>query len=394
MLNRNKTKILFIVPNLTPGGIQSQVLLLATFFKKVLGLEITIWGLYSCDLSYLSFLKNAGLNPEYRPDISFYFSREYYLASRTVKIKSWIKLIAELRKGDYKVLLPYSPIPDRIFNLIWRFTKAKISFSFERGGHINPKPKKLDYYSWLIKKSNPVYVSNSNHGKLALATIKSVPLSQIQVIRNAYVQKPITNTKEEWNAIFDNITSDTQVVTMVANFFNGKDHLTVIKAWEQISQKSVAKLVFAGLGGGAVCQQNFKKALDLVEALQLDDSVFFLGSVADTTRLLNYTNIGLLSTLSEGCPNAILEYMGAGLPIVATDIPGVREVIPFESTKYLFRVGDEIDLAEKLSTLLLNTEEALLIGDANKKHVQSKFEPDNMYRAYADILERKGILRS
>jgi glycosyltransferase involved in cell wall biosynthesis len=388
------TKVLFVIPNLTSGGIQTQVLLLAKHFKNHLKMDVTIWGAVSSQKSFTDVLDSEGIHYELHPEIMGFFARPYLDANKFGKLKMWGKLWFNIVKGRYKVILPYTVKVDFIFNIVWQFTTAKACFSFERGGHPTPKPKPIqnDIYHKLARKPAPVYVANSYHGKKALSVMRTIPEDKIHVIRNAYIPKT-NNSEESWERYLPRLRQSV-TITMIANFFGEKDHLTVLKAWQNIKGKyQNAVLVFAGMGGPKNCIENFHKTQIIVKKMRLGDSVIFTGSIHNTKKLLEASDIGLLSTISEGCPNAVLEYMGAGLPIIGTDIPGIREIIHPENHKFLFPVGDVEQGTDRLEKLIDSSELRSELGSKNRTYVNENFAPDNMYKAYYNILKEKKILK-
>src|SRR5260370_31573735 len=75
--------------------------------------------------------------------------------------------------------------------------------------------------------------------------------------------------------------------------------------------------------------------------LGIQDDVFFLGRCDNVADLLFASEIGVLSSKAEGFANAILEYMAAGLPVVATEVGGARGAISEVQTGYVVASGDE-----------------------------------------------------
>ena len=88
-------------------------------------------------------------------------------------------------------------------------------------------------------------------------------------------------------------------------------------------------------------------------ALGLADRIRFLGAVdADRVHdLLRTSDLFLLASRSEGRPNVVLEAMASGLPVVASDIPGVRELITHGVEGLLYPVGQPAELARTIETL-------------------------------------------
>ena len=84
--------------------------------------------------------------------------------------------------------------------------------------------------------------------------------------------------------------------------------------------------------------------------------------------------------------------MGAGIPIIATDIPGIREVIPNESKNYLFPYQNVEKLRSLLVEVISNVGLQKELGTINQNHVNAYFSPEIMYSKYRDILKSSKII--
>ena len=73
---------------------------------------------------------------------------------------------------------------------------------------------------------------------------------------------------------------------------------------------------------------------------RVDDRVRFLGVRSDVLQLLPHCELLWLASGYEGLPNAVLEAMAAGIPVVATDVPGTRQLVVHGETGFLLPVGD------------------------------------------------------
>jgi len=89
----------------------------------------------------------------------------------------------------------------------------------------------------------------------------------------------------------------------------------------------------ADTGGGEI-----KKLKNLVRELGIEEHVIFTGWRDDVPSLLKAADLYVTPSKHEGCPNALLEAIGAGLPCLGTDIPEIREVL--SSPELLFPLGD------------------------------------------------------
>jgi glycosyltransferase involved in cell wall biosynthesis len=90
--------------------------------------------------------------------------------------------------------------------------------------------------------------------------------------------------------------------------------------------------------------------------LDLEDRVQFLGVRRDIHRMLKALDILVLPSLREGCPVVILEAMAAGVPVVATRVEGVLELIQHGKTGWLVSPKDPQALAKGIQFMLMNKE--------------------------------------
>jgi glycosyltransferase involved in cell wall biosynthesis len=90
----------------------------------------------------------------------------------------------------------------------------------------------------------------------------------------------------------------------------------------------------------------------------LNDHVFFLGNTFSKERLLSAMKIGVITSDSEGLSNAIMEYMASGVPAIASNVPGNRELIRDNENGCLFDNGNAKDLADIISYLMYNRDRA------------------------------------
>jgi glycosyltransferase involved in cell wall biosynthesis len=88
----------------------------------------------------------------------------------------------------------------------------------------------------------------------------------------------------------------------------------------------------------------------------------------------------------EGLGLVTIEAMGCGCPIVASDLPAIRDVVEHGETGFLARPGDPDDLAKQLAILLSDPERAATIASSGRKFVMGRFDWERSADAYADLL--------
>jgi glycosyltransferase involved in cell wall biosynthesis len=175
-------------------------------------------------------------------------------------------------------------------------------------------------------------------------------------------------------------------MSIVANLRNPvKDHPMFLRAAARV-RAAVPDAGFAIAGEGELMES----LRELADQLGIQDDVFFLGRCDRVADLLFASEIGVLSSKAEGFANAILEYMAAGLPVVATDVGGAREAIAEGETGYSMASGDDEKMAARIIELLNSPERARAMGGRGKLIAAEKFSCDrhlqNTLELYDELL--------
>lgn len=121
------------------------------------------------------------------------------------------------------------------------------------------------------------------------------------------------------------------------------------------------------------------------EQVRIEDRVHLLGERSDVPRLLASSDIYWIGSGYEGQSNAVMEAMSLGLPVVASDIPGNRELVVHEETGFLFPVGDRASLARWTTVLLDDSERAVRMGAAGRQRMLTEFSLEQMIRRHVEL---------
>lgn len=135
--------------------------------------------------------------------------------------------------------------------------------------------------------------------------------------------------------------SEVKRLVMAAAFRAQKDHETVICALHHLPQEY--HLLLAGDGERRRIVESF------VESQNLSHRVHFLGNHQDVAAVLKTADVVVMSSYYEGLSLSSLEGLASGRPVVASDVPGLREIIG--GAGILFPQGDALDLANKIIAL-------------------------------------------
>jgi glycosyltransferase involved in cell wall biosynthesis len=175
-----------------------------------------------------------------------------------------------------------------------------------------------------------------------------------------------------------------QFVTIVANFRHSvKDHPTFLRAASRV-QTLVPDSAFVLAGEGELVEPMRCLAADL----GLTRHAFFVGRCERVSDLLSISDVCVLSSVAEGFSNAILEYMGAGRPVVATDVGGAREAIRAGVTGFLVPPQDPEAMAHRIVELLTDSKRAAAMGENGRRVVLEQFSCEAQLEQTESLYER------
>jgi glycosyltransferase involved in cell wall biosynthesis len=171
-----------------------------------------------------------------------------------------------------------------------------------------------------------------------------------------------------------------------------KGHVTLVDAWKEVAARHPrAQLVIAGREGRAT--RDVHAAVARLPSAA-GDRVSLPGAVTDVGELLSAADLFVLPSSVEGLSGALVEALAMGLPVVATDLPPVREVVPSDRHAVLVPFGDAVALADAISVLLADRERRRAMGAANLHRFEDRFtldrSLDGMEAFYASVLSRSG----
>jgi glycosyltransferase involved in cell wall biosynthesis len=118
------------------------------------------------------------------------------------------------------------------------------------------------------------------------------------------------------------------------------------------------------------------------------EQISFLGDRRDVAVLLSRAQIFVLSTHYEGLPISILEAMRAGLPVIATSVSGIPEVVEDGQTGLLVPHNNSQALAQALRTLIESPQLRQRLGDAGRRRFLQEFSVERMITATRTVYDK------
>ena len=116
--------------------------------------------------------------------------------------------------------------------------------------------------------------------------------------------------------------------------------------------------------------------------------VEYLGETDDVRPYVAAASAVVLPSYREGLPRTLLEAAAMARPLIATDVPGCREVVEDGVNGFLCKVREPASLAKAMKKLAeLSPSQRLAMGEAGRRKVQDKFSETVVIRAYLDALD-------
>jgi len=166
------------------------------------------------------------------------------------------------------------------------------------------------------------------------------------------------------------VNDDEILMLNVARIHPEKAHDQLIHSFKKVHEKHPnARLWIAGVGWAELEQQ----LQTLRDQLGLTDKITFIGFHSDLQPLLNMADIMTHPSHVEGVPIAILLGMSAGLPIVISDVGGVRETIKHNRTGILIAENDEAGFADQVNHLIEDRDFAQRLGESARSFVSNEY---------------------
>jgi glycosyltransferase involved in cell wall biosynthesis len=213
-----------------------------------------------------------------------------------------------------------------------------------------------------------------------------IPAQRIEVLSNAINPEWGSKARQEARALKDQwkIERAKPVILIVGRLSAEKDHLTLLEALARIHQgnRNAPHLMIVGEGLGRPLIEA------RIRALHLESHVTLTGHVDSAEPFYGWADIAVLSSLSEGSPNALLEAMAARVPLVATSVGGIPEMVANRVSALLVSPGNSPALAAALEEVLTNPNLAAQLSRAARELVETRFSPSLRVAQLEQIYQR------
>jgi len=179
-----------------------------------------------------------------------------------------------------------------------------------------------------------------------------------------------------------NLADNDFLVGTVARIAYDKDFPTFYEVARRVKAR-MPNVKFVIVGDG--CGDELDQAKMDVATRGLEHVVYFTGHRTDLLDIYSSFDLFLMTSLTEGLPNTVLEAMAMEVPVVSTEVGGVPELIVSQENGLLCPVGDAEALADAVSTLLQQPQRRQEMVHKSRKRIEEKFNFSRRVRLLEDI---------
>ncbi len=386
-----RTKVLYVIGTLDVGGTEGQLVQLVTHLDPLRFQPVV------CSLSsggpYLDTLTAAGVPVKVIGFRGFQrgLRRLVSLPKVALQLSRLVRFLRQERPLIVHGFLFWAYI---LGTYAAKLAGVPIVLASRRGlGHFKVNRPHYLFLERMATRLTDLIVANAEAVRQDVIRQERMAPSKVKVVHNGIDAFRYALAADPALRSSLGLAEGARVVGVVANLIPYKGHRDFLRACQAIRQRE-AGVTFLLIGDGP-CRGELE---DLARELGLEKAVRFLGSRRDVPQLLALMDIVVLPSLEEGFPNAILEAMAAGKPVVATRVGGVPEAVVHDETGLLVPPHDPQALADAILLLLADPSRAEAMGRTGRDRAAKLFGLDRMIREtealYEELLVTKATART
>lgn len=183
--------------------------------------------------------------------------------------------------------------------------------------------------------------------------------------------------------------SKSKVIGFVGELREKKGLAALLSGCAQLARKMPASLLIIG----EIREGEDKKLLEEFQSTNPQLPITITGHIPhkDLPAYYSLMDAFVHPSLRDGMPNALLEAMACGRPVIATSVGGAADVIEDGKNGIFINVNDANDLAEKIQELLDNPEKCVALGKNARESITGRFTPEKELRANLEVYRTIGV---
>jgi glycosyltransferase involved in cell wall biosynthesis len=248
----------------------------------------------------------------------------------------------------------------------------------------SPDPvKDVWHFRWVYRRLVDRLILNcAALGPRVLADASWFDPTRVRILHNGVDPEALNRAAEPGRVAAElGLAPGAQVVVMVGEVGPRKDQETFLRALARLDDPTLTTLV---VGDGP--EPEVRRLRGLTAALGLDDRVRWLGFRRDVPSVIALADLLVLPSREEGFPNTLLEAMALGVPVVATPVDGVPELIDDGVHGRLVPPGDPAALADAVRGLLDDPALRRALATAAADRVRREFAQDVVMERFEGML--------
>ena len=302
-----------------------------------------------------------------------------------------LRLALFLRRGGFQIVHTHDLYANLLGICAALLARVPVIISSQRDlAHLDLYRTRRRVWLRRLQNLSTIVLTNANAVRDAVVAENHIAASKIRVIYNGVDLERFSGKTRDRSWLVENADREKWVVLVGNMHSDVKGHPCLIAGARAVVREFPSiRFVLAGDGEQ---RQNFEEQ---VARLGLQNHFLFLGRRDDVPRLLACCDIAVLPSRAEGLPNAVLEYLAAGLPTVASQVGGNAEIIQDGKTGLLVPPENPSALSDALLRLLRDPDFAMSLGNHGREYVISEFSfqrmIENTDQLYTELLRQRGI---
>lgn len=374
--------ILFIITQSELGGAQRHVLMLAIRLRAAGLTPVVVCG---GDGELPAALREGDIEVHILPHL-------VRPISPVSDIRAVASLVSFIRSRRFDIVHCHSTKAGIVGRIAARLAGSRIVLFTVHGCVLNePMSRPAFLLSWMTEwfagLLSTRIIAVSEHDRDSLIRFRATTARKISVIRNGIEMDGATPQGPDARCVIREAMGfprNALVIGTTANFYRTKALDVLIRAAALVAH-SHAQAHFALVGDGME-----RPSLELlIEKLGLRRNVILLGQHPHARDLLPAFDLFVLPSRKEGMPLALLEAMAAGLPVVATNVGGMPEVVTHGKTGLIVPPEDPDSLAEAILSIASEPALRKRYGEAGRTHVNRHFSLDTMFDQTMELYRRE-----
>lgn len=297
------------------------------------------------------------------------------------RLKTILKLRKILMENKIDIINTHCPSPDFLGRLAAKIVGLNQVFSTIHSTRGYFKTRE-GIFKYITKQ----YIAISSEVSKYISEVVAIPDEKISIVSNGIIIEEYIKPLKERDEIIKSLglPKDRIIITNVGRVVESKGHMLILEAAKILIHK-YPKILFVFVGDETHEPEHVKKLKEYIEKEKLNNYFIFMGIQKDIVKILHVSDIFLFPSLFEGFSLSILEAMAMGVPVIASDVGSIREVLEHQKSGIIIKPADIDEISRALMSMLDNMENSKKMGLIAQKNVLRNFSMGKTAKAYETL---------